>query len=108
MSGLICGLTMLSLLACAHTSEPEQTLYEELGAEVGVAAIVHEFLVEIAANDEVSDHFVGINIAGFRQRLESFFALSPTGPAITTDDQCRNRTQLLASSDRILTVLSKI
>ncbi|MEO1203699.1 MAG: group 1 truncated hemoglobin [Pseudomonadota bacterium] len=77
---LLTAATIAALCACSATRVETTTLYEELGGEPGVERIVHELLLEIAADDVLKPHFRNIHIAGFRSRLESFFCQIADGP----------------------------
>lgn len=68
-----------TLSACA--GQPTQkTLYQQLGADPGIEALVKELVVNIAADRRIRGHFRSIHIAGFRQRLENHFCTITDGP----------------------------
>lgn len=69
-----------SLAGCAGTPQASTSLYDELGGETGIHRIVDGLLRNLAADERVRDHFRGIHIAGFRERLEVHFCDVSGGP----------------------------
>lgn len=78
--GRIAVLASMMLYAGSATHASTKTLYDDLGGERGVEKIVHQLIVEIAADDVLKPHFKNINIAGFRTRLEMFVCQIADGP----------------------------
>jgi hemoglobin len=73
------GIGFALLAACAGRDTGIPALYDELGGEPGVAAIVDAFILEIAQDELVRPHFRTIDIAGFRGRLEEFLCVVADG-----------------------------
>jgi len=78
-SSPLLALAVASIAACAPLRETP-VLYERLGGEAGIEAIVQELILNIAADDRIRHHFTDLHIAGFRQRLESHFCHLSGGP----------------------------
>lgn len=67
-----------------HAAAPR--LYEQLGGETGVVAIVDQFLFKLADDERINHFFVDTNLKRFRAKLiEQFCALSG-GPCTYSGD----------------------
>lgn len=91
-------VALLLLAACA-TPKSGQSLYEQLGNEAGIAAIVNGLLLEIAGNERIRHHFTNINIAGFRARLETHFCEITDGPCTFKGRSMQESHRLLGISE---------
>lgn len=93
--GLLVVLISLALTGCAANPEPATTLYEDLGGEQGIDALVNELIVEIAADDRIRHHFRGLHIGGFRNRLATHFCQITDGPCTFEGRSMRESHRLL-------------
>ncbi len=70
----------LLLLALSGASSPSMAaglLYDQLGGEAGVVAIVDQFLANLADDQRINHFFVDTNLKRFREKLiEQFCSLS--------------------------------
>jgi len=80
---LVSAILLLSLLsACA--SQPA-TVYEGLGAEPGLAAVVDNLLERMAKDEQIVRHFQDTDIALFREGLTEHLCDVATAPASTVE-----------------------
>jgi hemoglobin len=56
-------------LGCAAPQLDRRPLYAQLGGEPGLAALVDEFLRELASDKDAAHHFQGVDIRRFRAQL---------------------------------------
>ena len=76
-------LCVLTLSACA-TTQPRQTLYEELGGQPGIEALVETMLSRIADDPRIVEHFARVNIVMLNERLVQKFCHVADGPCQDT------------------------
>lgn len=86
--GLVAALA-LGLVACTSMPGQESNLYQRLGGEAGIEAIVYELLVEIADDERIVERFRDLNIVRFQQGLESYLCSVTGGPCQYTGDSMR-------------------
>ncbi len=77
---LSCGLT-----ACSG-KPPEASLYEALGGEAAIATIVENFILEIARDERVIDHFEVSNVQRFRVMMNQHLCMVADGPCTYEGD----------------------
>ncbi|MEA9730540.1 group I truncated hemoglobin [Xanthomonas campestris] len=77
------SLCVLMLSACA-TTQPRQTLYEELGGQPGIEALVETMLSRIADDPRIVEHFARVNIVMLNERLVQKFCHVADGPCPDT------------------------
>ena len=94
---LACGL---AVAGCAAQPGPTTSLYDRLGGESGIAVIVDGFIRELAEDEVTRHYFRSINIAGFRQRLESFLCVE-TGGACRYDGRSMRDSHATLGIDRV-------
>ncbi|MCS3807315.1 group 1 truncated hemoglobin [Xanthomonas sp. 4461] len=75
-------LCALSLSACA-TTQP-RTLYDELGGQAGIEALVETMLSRIADDQRIVDRFARVNIVMLNARLVQKFCHVADGPCPDT------------------------
>lgn len=75
----------LALAGCA-TTKPEDTLYLALGGEAAIAVIVENFILEIARDDRIIDHFEVSNVQRFRVMMNQHLCMVADGPCQYTGD----------------------
>lgn len=84
--GMGCVLTLLLLFGTAAPTMAATRLYDDLGGEVGVVAVVDQFLFNLADDKRINHFFVDTNLKRFRDKLvEQFCALSG-GPCTYSGD----------------------
>lgn len=71
------------LAGCASTSRAP-TLYEQLGGEAGVTAMVEGLLFKIVDNPRIAHHFAETDIIQLRDRLVEQFCFEADGPCTYT------------------------
>lgn len=78
-------LLSVSLTACS-SRVPEETLYDALGGEEAIATIVENFVLEIARDERVIDHFEVSNVQRFRVMMNQHLCLVADGPCAYEGD----------------------
>jgi hemoglobin len=78
-------LLSVSLTACS-SRVPEETLYDALGGEEAIATIVENFILEIARDERVIDHFEVSNVQRFRVMMNQHLCLVADGPCAYEGD----------------------
>jgi hemoglobin len=78
----LCGALILS--ACATTPSP--TLYQQLGAQQGVANIVDSLIEILLADPRIKDTFKDTEMKRFRRTLTEQFCVLGDGPCIYSGD----------------------
>jgi hemoglobin len=82
-------LLLLVLTACSLQAAPTAsagTLYEDLGGEAGVIAVIDQFLWHLADDEKVSHYFVETNLERFRSKLIEYVCQVAAGPCTYSGD----------------------
>lgn len=92
-------VTLALVPGCAnqpHTPPPaDVSLYNDLGGEPGITAIIDQFLWNLAEDERIGAHFAETNIARFRAKLIEQFCMVSGGPCeYTGDDMARTHAGL--------------
>lgn len=82
--GFVLGAVLL-LGACASTAN-RTSLYQDLGGEEGVDALVYELLVRIAQDERVVDRFRNVDINRFKEGFETYICSVSGGPCEYTGE----------------------
>lgn len=77
---LITTFIAFSLCACALSPQPEKTLYQQLGENTGIEAIVHELILIIATDERVKPRYKGVNMQRFKEGLSDYICSISGGP----------------------------
>ncbi|PPU76213.1 MULTISPECIES: group I truncated hemoglobin [Xanthomonas] len=79
-----CLLCMLCLLGACATTRAQPTLYDELGGQAGVEALVETMLSRIADDQRIVGTFARVNIVMLNARLVQKFCHVADGPCPDT------------------------
>lgn len=82
------AVMLLGSLGCA-TGGSSQNLYQQLGGEETVDAVVYDLIVRIADDDRVVERFHNVDIDRFKQGLEEYICHVSGGPCDYTGDSMR-------------------
>ncbi|MBB4707264.1 group 1 truncated hemoglobin [Xanthomonas arboricola] len=77
-------LCMLALMNACATTQPRPTLYDELGGQAGIEALVETMLSRIADDQRIVDKFARVNIVMLNERLVQKFCHVADGPCPDT------------------------
>lgn len=80
---LLCGT--LALAGCTAAVQ-DDTLYRALGGEQAIAVIVENFILEIARDERIIDHFEVSNVQRFRVMMNEHLCMVADGPCRYTGD----------------------
>ena len=75
----------LTLGACSAVPD-EENLYLTLGGEQAIAVIVENFILEIARDERIIDHFEVSNVQRFRVMMNEHLCMVADGPCEYTGD----------------------
>lgn len=76
-------LLLLALAGCTSAAtRPSPTLYQQLGGEAGIHAIVQNFAYRIAADPRLVGFFANTNINYLVNSLEDYFCVVSDGPCV--------------------------
>lgn len=76
-------VTMLALAGCqsmAETTDPSETLYQQLGERSGIANIVEDLLYLIVEDDRINEQFRGVDVRQFHTNLTDQLCELSGGP----------------------------
>ena len=77
--------TGIALGACSSLQN-EENLYLALGGEKAIAVIVENFILEIAGDERIIDHFEVSNVQRFRVMMNQHLCMVADGPCEYTGD----------------------
>ena len=80
LAAVVCA----ALLAGCASAPRSPTLYEQLGGEAGVTAIVEGLLFKMVENPRIAHHFAETDIIQLRDRLIEQFCFEADGPCTYT------------------------
>ncbi|WP_115047053.1 group I truncated hemoglobin [Xanthomonas arboricola] len=84
-----CLLGVLALMGACATTPPRATLYDELGGQAGIEALVETMLSRIADDPRIVDTFARVNIVMLNERLVQKFCHVADGPCPDTAKSMR-------------------
>lgn len=76
--GWAAAALLLALGACA--TKPEPTLYERLGGQAAIVAVVGDGLGYISSDTRINARFVGVDIAKLQKNLVDLVCVNTGGP----------------------------
>jgi len=77
---------VLLLSACAQKAPKDDSLYQALGARLGITRIVEGLLLNIARDERIVERFRRIDIQRLRDKLIEQFCVEAGGPCTYTGD----------------------
>lgn len=83
--GVLLLTATLTLGACSAVPD-EDNLYLALGGEQAIAVIVENFILEIARDERIIDHFEVSNVQRFRVMMNEHLCMVADGPCAYTGD----------------------
>lgn len=83
------AVTLLLTLGGCATQDASPSLYQDLGGEETVDAVVYDTIVLIANDHRVVDRFRNVDIERFRQGLADYICSVSGGPCEYTGDSMR-------------------
>ena len=93
--------------ACARPPWNRATLYDDLGGEAGIAAIVDRLLDRMAADPEVAPFFAKTNMDRFERLLKEHLCALADGPCQYTGDSMRDAHRGHGITDASFTALAE-
>jgi len=88
--GLLGSLLLgsLMLISCAPSGR-QRLLYDELGGQVGIEAIVEALLFKLVDDPRIGHHFANTDILRLREKLIEQICVEAQGPCTYTGDDMR-------------------
>lgn len=82
--GAALALFVIVIVGCAHRPGPprDDTLYQDLGGEPGITAIVEGLLFKMVDDERIAHHFADADIINLRQRLIEQICFESGGPCV--------------------------
>ena len=80
------AVLLLGLGGAGNSASAATALYEQLGGEAGVVAIVDQFLSKLADDQRINHFFLDTNLKRFREKLIEQFCSLSGGPCTYTGD----------------------
>lgn len=77
---------LLSVLVTARPAAAATRLYDQLGGDAGVVALVDQFLFTLADDKRINHFFVETNLKRFREKLIEQFCVLSDGPCTYSGD----------------------
>jgi len=77
---------VLAAAPLAGGAGDDRNLYVALGGEAGLAALIERFLLELADDERINEHFVETDILRFQEKLTEFVCNIAGGPCEYTGD----------------------
>lgn len=87
---------LLTALLCACTHLPQRSLYQELGGQPGIEALVELLLVRISDDARIADQFASVDILNLNDKLVQQLCFESGGPCAYTG---KNMTEAHAHLD---------
>ncbi len=72
------------------TTAAEPTIYEAIGGDTALAAVVDDFYDRVLADDELAGFFAGTNMTRLKARQVEFFAAALGGPVLYSGASIRD------------------
>lgn len=89
-AGFVCRVAVLALsgvfLTACVTAPREENLFQALGGQEGINVIVENFIMAIARDERVIDHFAVSNVERFRSMMREHLCFIADGPCEYTGD----------------------
>lgn len=82
-------LMSLALCACAGTGAGQRRLYDELGQQAGIEALVEGLLFRTVDDERIAHHFADADIVRLRDKLVEQICVEAEGPCTYTGDDMR-------------------
>jgi hemoglobin len=76
----------LLLSSCTSQSLSQPTLYDKLGGQKGVDAIVNSFITQIGRDKQILPYFSDARISHFREKITAHFCMLADGPCLYEGD----------------------
>lgn len=79
-------LSSALVLGSCTSLQKDETLYIALGGETAIAIIVENFILEVASDQRIVDHFEDSNVQRFRVMMNAHLCVVADGPCEYTGD----------------------
>lgn len=76
----------LALVLAACASSPKRSIYDDLGGQAGVEALVDDLLEEIVVDERINHYFADTDIFRFREKLIEQVCAESGGPCLYTGE----------------------
>jgi hemoglobin len=73
---------LFACLAANTSANAQASLYDRLGGQPAITAVVDDFIKNVAADKRINAFFAHTDIPQFRQKLIDFFCVGTGGPCV--------------------------
>jgi hemoglobin len=107
LSALLMMLTLLLGGCQSLNTEPENSLYQQLGEREGIANVVEDLLYLIVEDERINQQFKGMDVAQFHRNLTDQLCELSGGPCTYTGREMRELHADMAITDTQFNALAE-
>lgn len=104
---LVFGIPLLLGGCQSLNSEPDETLYQQLGEREGIANVVEDLLYLIVDDERINQQFKGMDVAQFHHNLTDQLCELSGGPCTYTGREMRELHSGMAITDTQFNALAE-
>lgn len=104
---LVFGIPLLLGGCQSLNSEPDETLYQQLGEREGIANVVEDLLYLIVEDERINQQFKGMDVAQFHHNLTDQLCELSGGPCTYTGREMRELHSGMAITDTQFNALAE-
>jgi hemoglobin len=107
LTALLIALTLVLGGCQSLNSEPESSLYQQLGEREGIANVVEDLLYLIVEDERINQQFKGMDVAQFHHNLTDQLCELSGGPCTYTGREMRELHSDMAITDTQFNALAE-
>ena len=104
---LMLGMAMVLVGCQSMNSQPDASLYQQLGEREGIANVVEDLLYLIVEDDRINQQFKGMDVAQFHHNLTDQLCELSGGPCTYTGREMRELHSDMAITDTQFNALAE-
>jgi hemoglobin len=104
---LMLGMAMILVGCQSMISQPDASLYQQLGEREGIANVVEDLLYLIVEDDRINQQFKGMDVAQFHHNLTDQLCELSGGPCTYTGREMRELHSDMAITDTQFNALAE-
>ena len=107
IASLLLGITLVLGGCQSLNSQPDESLYQQLGERQGIANVVEDLLYLIVEDDRINQQFKGMDVAQFHHNLTDQLCELSGGPCTYTGREMRELHSDMAITDTEFNALAE-
>jgi len=107
IASLLLGITLVLGGCQSLNSQPDESLYQQLGEREGIANVVEDLLYLIVEDDRINQQFKGMDVAQFHHNLTDQLCELSGGPCTYTGREMRELHSDMAITDTEFNALAE-